>query len=206
MKIALTDILEHNGYTLGAKKNIRRKSFRERLAEIPADVLIEAVKSSTQFNELGRKLGLARPLRHKKHSIVGPHERTLIIERCKVIGIDTSHIKQRVNKKKRVLTAVGTNKTPEEVINDFFSGNDVKEISWATRIKLIRSHNLLPNNCSECGILPKWNGLPLRLQVDHINGDRFDNRIDNLRILCPNCHSQTHTFGWKNRKLRPFEG
>ena len=55
------------------------------------------------------------------------------------------------------------------------------------------------NTCSECGILSTWNGKPLRLQVDHINGERYHNWPENLRLLCPNCHTQTSTFSNKKR-------
>jgi 5-methylcytosine-specific restriction endonuclease McrA len=51
--------------------------------------------------------------------------------------------------------------------------------------------------CAECGI-SEWNNRPLTLQVDHIDGDRVNNEMDNLRYLCPNCHTQTDTWGVKN--------
>ncbi len=52
--------------------------------------------------------------------------------------------------------------------------------------------------CVECGNEGEWNNKPIILELDHINGDRFDNRLKNLRILCPNCHSQTPTFRGRN--------
>src|SRR5262249_40269480 len=47
--------------------------------------------------------------------------------------------------------------------------------------------------CGVCGI-SQWRGQPLRLHLDHLNGVHNDNRVDNLRLLCPNCHSQTSTY------------
>jgi hypothetical protein len=49
---------------------------------------------------------------------------------------------------------------------------------------------ILPRSCQQCGIA-EWRGKPLSLQLHHINGDGRDNRLENLQILCPNCHSQT---------------
>jgi hypothetical protein len=53
-------------------------------------------------------------------------------------------------------------------------------------------------HCNECGIGESWNGKQLTLQLDHINGNSDDNGLNNLRLLCPNCHSQTETYGSKN--------
>lgn len=55
-------------------------------------------------------------------------------------------------------------------------------------------------NCEICQQNSTWQGKPLTLQIDHIDGDPFNNEANNLRFLCPNCHSQTETFGAKNRK------
>ena len=64
--------------------------------------------------------------------------------------------------------------------------------------RLIRA-GILENRCGECG-LTEWRGKRLSIQIDHINGIRDDNRLENLRMLCPNCHSQTETFAGYNRK------
>ncbi|MDT0450486.1 HNH endonuclease [Streptomyces hesseae] len=60
----------------------------------------------------------------------------------------------------------------------------------------------VPHVCQECGVGDTWRGKRLVLEIDHINGDRLDNRIENLRYLCPSCHSQTSTFcrGWSDRR------
>lgn len=61
--------------------------------------------------------------------------------------------------------------------------------------KRILSEGILEEVCSECGNGPEWNSKPLTLQLDHINGDSRDHRLENLRLLCPNCHTQTDTWG-----------
>lgn len=64
----------------------------------------------------------------------------------------------------------------------------------------ILKYNLLPYKCACCGNTGNWNGQELVLQVDHINGIHTDNRLENLRFLCPNCHSQTDTFAGRNTR------
>lgn len=56
---------------------------------------------------------------------------------------------------------------------------------------------LLHECCSRCGI-KQWRGKPLSIHIDHINGVKDDWRLENLRMLCPNCHSQTPTFSGRN--------
>lgn len=65
--------------------------------------------------------------------------------------------------------------------------------------RLIKA-GLLINKCYICEQLPLWNSKPLSLQLDHINGISDDNRLENLRLLCPNCHSQTDNFAGRNKK------
>jgi phage antirepressor YoqD-like protein len=62
-------------------------------------------------------------------------------------------------------------------------------------------HGVFNNLCSECDITD-WNGKPITLQLDHIDGDRHNNQIDNLRLLCPNCHSQTETFSTRKKRTK----
>jgi hypothetical protein len=59
-------------------------------------------------------------------------------------------------------------------------------------------NKLLEEKCYHCNLGNIWNGKLITLQLEHINGDHFDNRIENLTILCPNCHSQTDTWCSKN--------
>lgn len=60
---------------------------------------------------------------------------------------------------------------------------------------------LKEERCEECG-LSEWRGRPLRITLHHVNGDGYDNRLENLEFLCPNCHSQTGNFAGRNGHLR----
>jgi 5-methylcytosine-specific restriction endonuclease McrA len=60
------------------------------------------------------------------------------------------------------------------------------------------------DQCEECG-LTEWRDKPLSMALHHINGDGNDNRLENLVLLCPNCHSQTPNFGVKNWKQRSVD-
>lgn len=64
--------------------------------------------------------------------------------------------------------------------------------------KRILKERLLPYQCQICKVQDKWMEQKLILELDHINGNSKDNRLENLRFLCPNCHSQTFTFRGRN--------
>ena len=88
----------------------------------------------------------------------------------------------------------GTYKVKKQ-LSDVFSGK-VHMVTHQLKTRLIRE-GYLEYKCNECGI-NEWNGNRLGLELDHISGVRSDNSLENLRLLCPNCHSQTHTFRGRN--------
>ena len=83
----------------------------------------------------------------------------------------------------------------EEILN----GNHPQYQTYKLKKKLIGA-GLKKNECEVCG-LDSWNGKVLNCALDHIDGDRSNHSLSNLRILCPNCHSQTDTFRSKNKIL-----
>ncbi len=71
--------------------------------------------------------------------------------------------------------------------------------SYQLKLRLLRA-GLKPNHCEHCGWAEKTIDGYIPLELDHINGDRHDNRIENLRILCPNCHSLTPTYRGRGKR------
>jgi hypothetical protein len=139
-----------------------------------------AVMSNVGMSGVLRALGLSR----------GPANWRSIARRISTLGLDTSHFRGKAH---------GTTRPRNIRPLDQILHKDTAYPSATLRKRLV-SAGLLRNECSECGAPPIWRNKPLTLQLDHINGDPFDNRLLNLRILCPNCHAQTETF--KGGKLR----
>lgn len=112
-------------------------------------------------------------------------------DRIAADSIDDSHIRARPQNAAALLSKTYTDEEVFVEHSHYLSGSHLKR-------RLIRAG--LEEVCSCCKLGPEWNGLFLSLQLDHINGTRTDNRKENLRLLCPNCHSQTETFSGKKAK------
>ena len=139
------------------------------------------VKESITWAEVMRKLGYTAN-RGNSYKAVKSYVESL--------GIDYSHFKGKAH---------GTTTNTKYNLNEIL----VKDTLYTNMTKLkekILKAGLLEYKCSICGI-SEWQGKPITLQLDHINGNNRDNRIENLRILCPNCHSQTETFCRKTKSV-----
>ncbi len=141
----------------------------------------EAAKNSMSIADTLRRMGLVPK---------GGNYRTVHAE-VRRLKVDVSHWLGRSSSKgrKRVLSRIPLS---EVLIENC-------EYSRANLKNRLLKEGMLRNVCYVCGQLPEWNGKELILVIDHENGINNDNRIENLRILCPHCNSQQNTFcGRKN--------
>lgn len=192
---------EGYSYNLISKKlNISRSSIRSIVADperalrkahpdsqkisISKADLTELVKSSISIGEILSKIN--RSPSGNSYKVI----KQLISQ----YGIDVSHFLGKGHGK---ITKANYkfNRIPTEEILVENSTYQTSKLS-----KRLREDKLLNYRCSHCGLGDFWNGKEITLHLDHINGVRNDHRLDNLRFLCPNCHSQTETYCGRNAK------
>jgi Zn finger protein HypA/HybF involved in hydrogenase expression len=156
-----------------------------KINKIPLSDLEKAVKESYSCSETCRKLRL--PDRSGTASRLRKH----IINN----NIDTSHWTGQLWSKGK--TSLEDDRIRNKESKDIFSENSNASPYYVR--KLIIKRNLLEYKCQICLMDPFWNNKEIKFQLDHVNGCRTDHRLENLRWLCPNCHSQTETYGGKNK-------
>lgn len=105
-------------------------------------------------------------------------------QRLEYYNISTEHFRRK-----------SRNKWTDE---DIFCENS--KVSQHKLRDTFKKKEIVPYQCEVCGLLPFWNNKPLVLTLDHKNGKNKDNRIENLRWVCPNCDRQSDTYGMKNKK------
>lgn len=115
----------------------------------------------------------------------------IMYRRIKELNINISHLTGMASNKGKTL--LNRRKPIEDYLN-----NKIPILSYSLKIKLINS-GILKYECSICK-LSTWNDLPIPIELDHIDGNNQNNNLENLRILCPNCHAQTPTYCGKNKK------
>jgi 5-methylcytosine-specific restriction endonuclease McrA len=106
----------------------------------------------------------------------------------KHFGLDTSHFTGQAWNRGRTFR-------PKQPLGHYLS-NTLPIQSFKLRNRLLRD-GIFERRCMRCGNTD-WLDPPIPLELDHVNGDRHNNRIENLRLLCPNCHALTPTY--RNRK------
>ncbi|MGW1886578.1 HNH endonuclease [Streptomyces sp. NPDC001970] len=112
-------------------------------------------------------------------------------------GIDTSHFLGQAHLRgKPGPTPV---RRAEDVLVKHYDERRTRTVTLRRALKEVG----VPEQCAGCGTGPVWHGRPMTLEIDHINGDWSDDRAENLRLLCPNCHATTSTWcrGGSRRKV-----
>ncbi|NNJ04054.1 HNH endonuclease [Streptomyces sp. PKU-MA01144] len=102
--------------------------------------------------------------------------------------LDTGHFLGQAHQRDRPGT------TPPLRAEDVLVKHDGRHRRKAEHLRRALSEIGRARECAECGIGPEWRGRPMTLEVDHVNGDWSDDRAQNLRLLCPNCHAVTSTW------------
>lgn len=141
-------------------------------------ILVQLVEKSDSMGEFLTLMGLAQ-----KGSNYAFAKRKLA-----ELNIDTSTW-SRQTKGKSYLTIP---------LEEILRGKHPSYSRFSLKQRLLKE-GIKSNKCEECGLEGTWNGKPINMHIDHINGKHDDHRLNNLKMLCPNCHSQTETYGGKNK-------
>jgi hypothetical protein len=141
--------------------------------------LKEAVKTSNSIAQVLSKLGIVP---------AGGNYQT-VKRRINKYGFDTSHFKGQSWNKGRTIG-------PKKPLQ-FYLKKDTVVQSFRLKLRLI-AEEIFEHKCCGCSLI-EWLGNPIPLELHHKDGDHYNNEIDNLELLCPNCHALTDNYRGKNK-------
>jgi hypothetical protein len=153
------------------------------MSKYTIDQAKEAITSSVSFREVLRKLGLAE---------AGGNYKT-IKALVKEYQVPTEHWTGKGHLKGKTHTW-----SPKQKFEDILVENSTYTSTHKLKNRLLKE-GLFERKCYECG-LTEWRGHPIPIELEHKNGINTDHRLENLTLLCPNCHAQTSTYRGKNKR------
>jgi hypothetical protein len=174
-RINVCELIKQNNIDISHFKHVRRTKWNN------IEQMQQFVDNSKNFTDLLKQMGL-----QCKGGNLLQARKTL-----RRLGIDHSHFTGRPSKQYSSRTTIP--------LQEILEGKHPTYSRFSLKNRLLKA-GIKNNECEICKLQEIWNNQNINMQLDHINGISTDHRLENLQMICPNCHSQTLTYAGRNKK------